>query len=411
MSGSHASAGFAAGAAAPAASVDGRPRPVAALAAAGLLAAGFVLLGDESPQLQLSLLFGAAFGLCVQRSRFCFQCIWRDWLVDRNPAGLLAILLALAVGVAGYTLIYGAWLPSPQAPRLPPTAHIGPVGPVLALAGLSFGVGMALSGSCISAHLYRLGEGSPTAPFALVGTALGFALGFLTWNDAYLSSVSESPVLWLPHALGYAGSLMLALVLLGGTAVLLLRARGTPSTPPGRTLATAIFVDRWPAWIGGLGVGLIGVASYLRVGPLGVTAELGSRVRQASDLAGLLPGRLEGLDTFRGCATVIRDALLTPNGLFVGGLVLASLAAALAAGQFRPAVPRRGQVARGLLGGTLMGWGAMSGLGCTVGTLLSGISAGAVSGWLFATTCALGSAAVVLTQARLARPARSAPRT
>jgi uncharacterized membrane protein YedE/YeeE len=40
-------------------------------------------------------------------------------------------------------------------------------------------------------------------------------------------------------------------------------------------------------------------------------------------------------------------------------------------------------VLRGLIGGALLGWGTVIGLGCTVGTLLSGISAGAVSGWVF----------------------------
>ncbi|MFX8016187.1 YeeE/YedE thiosulfate transporter family protein [Acinetobacter baumannii] len=37
-----------------------------------------------------------------------------------------------------------------------------------------------------------------------------------------------------------------------------------------------------------------------------------------------------------------------------------------------------------------MGWGAMVALGCTVGTLLSGIMAAALSGWLFAASCAAG---------------------
>jgi hypothetical protein len=43
-----------------------------------------------------------------------------------------------------------------------------------------------------------------------------------------------------------------------------------------------------------------------------------------------------------------------------------------------------GNSATALLGGVLMGWGAMTALGCTVGTLLSGISAFALSGWVFA---------------------------
>jgi hypothetical protein len=37
-----------------------------------------------------------------------------------------------------------------------------------------------------------------------------------------------------------------------------------------------------------------------------------------------------------------------------------------------------------------MGWGAMTALGCTVGVLLSGIHAGALSGWIFLVFCAFG---------------------
>jgi hypothetical protein len=76
--------------------------------------------------------------------------------------------------------------------------------------------------------------------------------------------------------------------------------------------------------------------------------------------------------------------------VFVGGLVLGALAAALAAGEFRPRRPTAAQIGRGLLGGVLLGWGAMVSLGCTVGVLLSGIMAGAVSGWLFAIFCLAG---------------------
>ncbi|WP_439495537.1 YeeE/YedE family protein [Bosea sp. (in: a-proteobacteria)] len=363
--------------------------------------------GDPAPQLQLSLILGAGFGFVLQRSRFCFLCIWRDWLDRRDPRGLLGILTALAVGLVGYTLIYGAWLPDPSGTRLPPTAHIGPVGPALILAGLAFGAGMAISGSCISAHLYRLGEGSPTSPFALIGTGLGFWLGFLSWNELYLWSIADAPVLWLPRHLGYAGALLAGLAVLAAIAYALLRSHppAAAAAPTQSSPLAAIFQQRWPAWLGGLAVGLIGVAAYLRLSPLGVTAELASRSRQLAANLDALPTRLEGLDSFRGCATIIRDALLTPNGLFIAGLVAASLAAALIAGEFRPRWPSPGQILRGLAGGVLLGWGTVIGLGCTVGTLLSGISAGAVSGWVFALALLVGTTATLKLGRRLGLPA------
>lgn len=377
------------------------PRFISLIAAAGIalvLAFGVLVLfdaGAEGRVLGLSLALGAVFGVVLQRSRFCFFCNTRDLIENGDPRGVLAILLALAVGVAGYTLVVGAWLPVPLPERLPPDAHIGPVSAILALAAFVFGLGMAISGSCISAHLYRLGEGSPTSPFALIGTLFGFAAGFLTWNRLYLSVISEAPVVWLPHHLGYAGTLGLSLLVLGLLALLALKL--TRPQPPAATtslditgVAQAVFMRRWPALAGGAAVGVISAASYLRVGPLGVTAELGSIARSTANGYGLLPETLYGLDGFRGCATAVKQTLLSKNGLFVLGLMAASFASALVSGDFRPRRPKIVDVSSGLVGGLLMGWGAMTALGCTVGVLLSGIHAGALSGWVFLVAAAAG---------------------
>ncbi|MFD1332563.1 YeeE/YedE family protein [Methylopila musalis] len=390
------------------------PVLVALATLAGLAAAAHLLgqtPGAIGARQSFALLAGAAFGLTLQRGRFCFLCNLRDLTRDGDPRGVLAILAALAIGAIGYAAVFGAWVPNPFGGRLPPTAHVGPVSPALAVAAFVFGVGMALSGSCLSAHLYRLGEGSPTSPFALVGAVAGFVLGFQTWNPIFLASVAEAPVVWLPAVLGYPGWLALTLAVLAGLAALAL-ARSRPVSPTTaepltlRGAARATLADRWPALPTGLLVGLIGTLAYLRVAPLGVTAEIGSAARTAAGAAGLLPSTLFGLDGLRGCATVVKETLLSENGLFVLGLVAASFAAALVSGRFAPALPNRGQVLRGLAGGALMGWGAMTALGCTVGVLLSGIQAGALAGWVFLVFVTLGALAADWTAKRVVRRAK-----
>jgi uncharacterized membrane protein YedE/YeeE len=365
--------------------------PVAILA--GLALWAWFLSGDPTARnLVFSLIAGAAFGVVLQRSRFCFLCNFRDFIEKRDARGLVSIIVALAVGAVLYHAVMMAWAPVPQPGRLPPNAHIGPVSPFLALAAFVFGIGMAISGSCLSAHFYRLGEGSAASPFALIGAGAGFFLGFLTWNPIYLASVSESPVVWLPHSICYAGTLAVTLLLCAGllVAVVAYGRRAPVEAAPGEGLAAlgrSVFVERWPAVIGGIAVGVISAVYFFRVAPLGVTAELGSLVRTAGSAYDALPGTLLGLDTLRGCATVVKETLLSANGLFVIGLILGSFASALVAGQFKPTVPTGGQIVKGLTGGVLMGWGAMTGLGCTVGVLLSGIHAGALSGWIFLVFC------------------------
>lgn len=365
------------------------------VALAILGAALFLSRAGFGDALALSLALGAAFGLVLQRSRFCFYCAIREWLEEREPDGVLGLLAAMAAGTLGTALVFGAWMPDPSTGRLPPDAFIGPIAWTLVFGGLAFGAGMAISGSCISAHLYRLGEGSPTSPFAILGTLAGFVLGFATWNGLYLDVVQGAPVVWLPATFGYPGWValtLLALLALAWVPMLHPSARratvraevaAARAQRPALAPLAAVFTGRWPGWLGGLFVGALAAFAYLRVAPLGVTAELSARARAIGASLDAVPGTLLGLEGLRGCVSIVANALLSNNGVFVLAMILASFAAALASGQFQPQRPRAGHVVRGLLGGLLLGWGAMVALGCSIGTLLSGIMAGALSGWVF----------------------------
>jgi len=368
---------------------------VAALALAVAVMWAAHALGDiprQGDALAFSLLAGVLFGWLLQRSRFCFYCMTRDYFAYRDPRGLLGILAALAVGTLGYLAVFGAMLPDPGTGRLPPDAHVGPLSWVLPIAALAFGLGMALSGSCISAHLYRLGEGSLASPIALLGVLAGFWLGFLSWNALYLGALQQATVIWLPAWLGYGGSALLQLLLLAVLAGWLARRPLSVSAPEAVAgLWQRLLLQRWSPWLGGVLIGTLGTLAYLRTEPLGVTAEFGSIARTLADRLALLPARLEGLDGFAGCATVVKETLWSTNGVFVIGLVAGSLISALPAGEFRPQRLALRDIPRTLSGGVLMGWGAMLALGCTVGTLLSGIMAGALSGWVFAAFCLVGT--------------------
>lgn len=350
--------------------------------------------------LSLSLVLGLLFGIVLQRGRFCFLCNFRDLVEHRKIEGVLSILIALGFGMVFYTVVIMAWVPVPQADRLPPNAHISPVGWVMALASTAFGFGAALSGSCLSGHFYRIGEGAFGSIVAIGGAALGFLVGFLTWNSLFTLTVHDDPALWLPHFLGHGGALIAGL----GIIVLLLvitlwlgKRNSAEHQDPDQSYlsfaARAVFIQRWPPLVTGMLVAAIGAFAYLRIAPIGVTAELGSLVRTAATPAGLVPETLGGLDTLRGCVSAVKTTILSPNGLFVTGLIVGSFASALNARQFQPSWPDAKGLIRRFSGGILMGWGAMTGLGCTIGVLLSGIQAGAISGWIFLVFCSLGAAA------------------
>ena len=364
-----------------------------------LLGLAYVLSGREGTgaQASFSLLIGISLGIVFERARFCFFCIFRDAIEDRNTTPILSVLSAIAVGSVGYAILFGQFLPDTSTEYFPPNAHIGPVSWVLAVAGLVFGIGMTLSGACISGHLYRIGQGSIRAFPALFGSLIGFGLGFATWNKLYLSTLISAPKTWLPHTFGYAGSLFITLAVLLALALIARRWRATSepiSNEPSKNFYTALIVKRWPPLLSGALVGIIGTVAYLRIEPLGVTRQLSTTARTVLSDRGYLPETLEGLDVMKGCIAVI-SSTITNNGWLIIGIVFASLAAALAGNRFswQSITVKNGFTA--LIGGVLLGWSSMIALGCTVGVLLSGTQAFAVSGWVFFATVFIGTVASI----------------
>ena len=340
----------------------------------------------------ISLLIGAALGFVFERGRFCFFCLFRDATESRHTRPLLSVVTAIAVGAIGYAVMFGLYLPNSKGEGLPPGAHIAPVSLPLIVGAAAFGLGMVLSGACISGHLYRIGQGYLRAIPALIGSLIGFGLGFFTWNTLFLEQVSESPVLWLPRWLGYSGSLALVLFVLAVLAIFLLRVNRQPADEPiqqplqsqkvGEQIIDVFFTRRWTPVATGTLVGLIGVVAYIRTTPLGVTSQLSSISRSVLDSRQLLPEVLHGIDMLRGCVAIV-SSTISNNGWLVIGFVAASLAAAVGGGRFRLQVPTLGNSASALLGGVFLGWGSLTALGCTVGVLLSGTQAFAVSGFVF----------------------------
>ena len=355
---------------------------VAGVIVLGLLLWAYLLSSNTETggRASFSLLIGLALGIVFERGRFCFFCIFRDSIESRKNSGFLSVITALAVGAVGYAIVFGMYLPDTSSEYLPPGAHIGPTSWVLAVAALAFGFGMALSGACISGHLYRIGQGSLRAIPALIGVLIGLGIGFITWNTLYLRAIQEAPTLWLPHYIGYAGSLAVTLAALGVIAYFLLKSNteSAPEKASGLALLRSKFS---PATTGAL-VGVIGTIAYMRIEPLGVTRQLSSLSRKAFENQSLLPETINGLDTLAGCVGLVTETI-SNNGWLIIGFVLASFAGALSANRFKFEIPTIRNSSTALFGGVLMGWGSMTALGCTVGVLLSSTQAFAVSGWIF----------------------------
>lgn len=362
---------------------------------AGLIIAGLVLLSQileksetYGSKAATSLLIGVALGVAFERGRFCIFCIFRDSINERKNYGLLSIFTALAVGAIGYAIVFGLFLPVPAGDQMPPSAHVGPVSLALVLGGFAFGIGMALAGACISGQFFRLTQGYLRAIPGLIGVIIGFILSFNSWNFLYRNFIEGAPRLWLPHYLGYAGSLALTLIFIGVAIYFLIK----KSNPVERELhgtgeiewsqiRHSLIKKRWNPFITGAIVGVVGIVAYLRIEPLGTTRQLNSIAQSIGTKYDLYPN-LIGLEGLSGCIGAAVQSI-TNNGWLILGFFTAALAASIAGNRFKPQIPTLKGIASSIFGGILLGWGSFTSLGCTIGNLLSGSQALAISGWTF----------------------------
>ncbi|MCS7222250.1 MAG: YeeE/YedE family protein [Anaerolineae bacterium] len=352
-------------------------------------------------------LFGLAFGMILQRSRFCFASAFRDLFLLQQGRVMRAILAGMAVGTLGFTLVMSNLVPNPALGLLPPDAHVVPLGWHLVVGGVLFGLGMVLAGGCVSGSLYRMGEGYVGSWVAMGGILVGLWGASQTWNWWWQVHISRQPVVWLPRYLGYGGAVGLTLLVLGALYLLALwwEARSGIVFPEPPTLAAGftfgerlnalyhvIFVRAWPVALAGLGLGALNVFEYAYRHPWGVTGELARWANALAGLVGLSAGPLLGVDQIAGCSLAMESGLLTHGLMLDVGLVVGSLLAAVLAGEFKIRLPAdRRRYVQSLGGGILMGYGAGIAVGCTIGAFFSAIPSLALNGWVFGGSLAIGA--------------------
>src|SRR3989442_4396378 len=99
------------------------------------------------------LLFGAAFGVIFQRSRFCLVRAFREPFMTGDAEHTRAAALALVVSTLGFAILKYADLKD-KSEWVFPAVWLGSLA-----GGLAFGIGMTLAGGCGAGSLWRAREG------------------------------------------------------------------------------------------------------------------------------------------------------------------------------------------------------------------------------------------------------------
>ncbi len=334
------------------------------------LAAILVLIAAAGVRYGLLLAIGIGFGLTLEGLRFGFAGPWRAMILRREPAGLLAQLLAIALvaGVA-FPLLSG------DHPELI-GAHAA-IGWAMVGGAFVFGAAMQLVLGCGSGTLVNAGSGNPVSvialPFFIIGAFAG-SYHLLWWTE-----LGQLPLVVLEGTTG------LGITILGLVAVGLVALGVAPKQArriPRRLVMAALLIAA------------LAVANFVVAGqPWGVVYGLGlwgAKVTSAlgTDLSAS-PYWASAAHQERLAASLLTDyTSLTDLGIILGAFIVAVWRSGLKAKL--PSLPARAWIAA-IVAGFLLGYSSRLALGCNVGAFFSGISTGSLHGWAWFVAAFAGS--------------------
>jgi uncharacterized membrane protein YedE/YeeE len=162
--------------------------------------------------LALYWITGIAFGVILQRSRFCFTASLRDPYLTGSTSVTKAVLIAFAVTSIGFTAIkYGF---ASQGLAIPGQSYVAPVSVATGAGALMFGIGMVIAGGCASGTLMRVGEGFWMQVISLFFFIVGSLLGSFNYGWWERNFIVSAPRIFLPDYLGWMGGLLANLALI-----------------------------------------------------------------------------------------------------------------------------------------------------------------------------------------------------
>ncbi len=355
------------------------------LAGAGI---AFALLVDATQG--LSWLIGIGFGLTLYHAAFGFAGGFRRLLAEGRGDSLRAQMLLLA-------LLTAAFLPLIAAGEMfgqPVRGLVFPAGVATLVGAFVFGVGMQIGGGCASGTLYTAGGGDGRMLLTLLSFVAGATLA--AWGGEWWLDWPALPAWSLPELVGLWPALALSM---GVFALVFavserLERRRHGSVAPLRFTGGGLLRGPWPLAWGVLGLALFSLATLWALGrPWAITAPFplwGSAVVDALGWEDPAfwpfwedPTRVDAL--FR---PLLADRTTAMNLGLMGGALLA----AVLAGRFAPSLRiRPGEAAGSVLGGLLLGVGAVLASGCNISAYVSGIASGSLHGWAWIIPGLLGN--------------------
>jgi uncharacterized membrane protein YedE/YeeE len=153
------------------------------------------------------LLCGIAFGVIIQRTRFCFVRAFRDPFMTGEGELVRAVSVSLIISLLGFTALKWTGLRGSEV-YVTQTFWFGSL-----VGGVVFGFGMLLSGGCGSGSVWRAGEGQVKLVLAVICFALSTSLfkALIKSWPGFAALIGRS--FFLPDWLSYKWTLLIMILI------------------------------------------------------------------------------------------------------------------------------------------------------------------------------------------------------
>jgi len=320
------------------------------------------------------LAVGAIFGLLVQHHRFCMVAATGNFFLIKDNRQLLAFVAALIIAISGTQLLEftDTVAIADSSYRNSQLDWFG-----ASLGGLLFGIGGVIAGGCATRTLVRSAEGGVSAIIALVFFMLFAAFAQFSILETLRLDITQST------SIDLAGDASIATIL------------GLPQWLPAIVIVLAMLAYMFKTWnseaknmvFAGVIIGALVVAGWYITGVL-AQDEFDPTKPSGITVSGPLA-------RFGYILIAAKFPALSFSISFVIGIAVTVLLFSLVTGRFKFEAPKTGMIKLAVLGGSLMGVGAIMAYGCNVGQGLTGISTLSLESILAFSGMFIGTAATI----------------
>ena len=153
------------------------------------------------------LFFGLAFGVVLQRSRFCLVNAFREPFLSGQSEHARAAAVALTLSMIGFSILKATDLKD-ATDWVFPSFWLGSL-----LGGTLFGIGMVIAEGCGVGSIWRVGEGHIKLWVAVFFFAIGASTARLILLRTALLGKLGSP-LFMPHLFGWPAAIWTVVILM-----------------------------------------------------------------------------------------------------------------------------------------------------------------------------------------------------